>query len=37
MEFKDLTIRRPFRFERETTGSLVGVKTGKAVKSGRKK
>ncbi len=37
MQFKDLTIGQPFRFERELSRSLVGMKTGEAVKSGRKK
>jgi hypothetical protein len=37
MQFKYLTIGQPFRFERELSGSLVGIKTGEAVKSGRKK
>jgi hypothetical protein len=37
MQFNDLTIGQHFRFERELSGSLVGIKTGEAVKSGRKK
>jgi hypothetical protein len=37
MQFRDLSIGQPFRFERELSGSLVGIKTGEAVKSGRKK
>jgi len=37
MKFKDLTIGQPFRFEWELSRSLVGMKTGEAVKSGRKK
>jgi hypothetical protein len=36
-QFKDLTIAQLFRFERELSGSLVDIKTGEAVKSGRKK
>ncbi len=35
MQFKDLSIGQPFRFERELSGSLVGMKTGEVVKSGR--
>jgi hypothetical protein len=37
MEFKDLTIGQLYRFERELSGSLMGIKTGEAVKSGRKR
>ncbi len=37
MQFKDLTIGQPFRFERELSGSVVGIRTGEAVKSGRTK
>jgi hypothetical protein len=36
MEFKDLKVGQSFRFDRELSGSLVGIKTGEAVKSGRK-
>jgi hypothetical protein len=35
-QFKGLTIAQLFWFERELSDSLVGVKTGEAVKSGRK-
>jgi hypothetical protein len=37
MQFKDLTIGQPFVFEWELSRSLIGMKTGEAVKSGRKK
>ena len=37
MEFKHLKIGQTFRFDRELSGSLVGFKTGEAVKSGRKR
>jgi hypothetical protein len=37
MQFKDLSIGQFFRFEREVTGSVVGMKTGEVVKCGRKK
>jgi hypothetical protein len=37
MQFKDLTVGQHFRFERELSGSLVGIRFGESVKTGRMK
>jgi hypothetical protein len=37
MQFKDLTVGQSFRFEWELSRSLVGIKSGEAVKTGRRK